>query len=134
MGCKASIVLFYVVSASVIQPDNSRVVGIEGTDHLFINCTATGIPAPIITWRDPNRMELPNADNNRINVLLHIEPLLVTFDGFNFVYRVTCLLEITNTNDSDSGVYTCVADNGVVRVDNSTVEVFVRGECVKLLA
>ncbi|XP_065918563.1 hemicentin-1-like isoform X2 [Dysidea avara] len=118
--------LIIYVSASVIQPDNSRVVGIEGTDHLFINCTATGIPAPIITWRDPNRMELPNADNNRINVLLHIEPLLVTFDGFNFVYRVTCLLEITNTNDSDSGVYTCVADNGVVRVDNSTVEVFVR--------
>ena len=118
---------FCAVPASIVQPDNSRVITNEGTDQFFINCTATGIPDPIIIWRDPNGLELPNADNSRINVLLHMVPQLVTFDGINFVYQVTRLLEITNTNDSDSGVYTCAADNGVVRVDNSTVEVFVRG-------
>ena len=72
-------------------------------------------------------MELPNMDNNRILVQDHMVPQLVTFDGVNFVYQVTRLLEITNTNDSDTGVYTCVADNGVVEVDNDTVTVFVRG-------
>ena len=72
-------------------------------------------------------MELPNLDNNRISLQNHMEPQLFTFDGVNFVYQVTRLLEINNTNDSDTGVYTCVADNGVVEVDMNTVTVFVRG-------
>ena len=103
------------------------VVTNEGTDQFLINCTATGIPAPTITWRDPNGMELPNMSNNRIVLQDHMIPELITIDGFNFVYQVTRLLEITNTNDSDTGVYTCVADNGVMEVDSDTVTVFVRG-------
>ena len=103
------------------------VVTDEETNQFLINCTATGIPAPTITWRDPNGMEVPNMNNNRILVQDHMIPQLVTFDGVNFVYQVTRLLEINSTNDSDTGVYTCVADNGVVEVDNDTVTVFVRG-------
>jgi len=114
------------VPPSIIKPDNSRVVTDEGTNKLIINCTATGIPTPNITWRDPNGLELSN-DNSRINVEPQFGGEIVTFDGINFVYQITGSLLITNTNDSDSGVYTCVADNGVVRVDNNTLEVFVRG-------
>ena len=57
-------------------------------------------------------------------------PQLMSDDGFTFLYHVTRTLVITNTNDSDTGNYTCIADNGVVAVDSNTVEVFVRGEYV----
>ena len=125
-------VVLFTVPASVIQPDNSRVVTDKGTDELLINCTAIGIPSPNITWRGPNGLELPNADYSRVTVLSQMEPQLTTFDGFNFVYQITYLLNITNTNDSDSGVYTCVADNGVVSADSNTVDVFVRGVLIRM--
>jgi len=97
-----------------------------GTERFLINCTATGIPVPNVTWRDPDGMELPNVANTRITLLPEYNQG-VTFDGLNFVHRVTQLLQITNTSDKDSGMYTCVADNSVGQVDSGTVTVFVRG-------
>ena len=120
--------LSLLVPPSVITPSNNRmVVTDEGTDQLLINCTATGIPAPNITWRDPSGAEVAATGNNRILVLDHSEPQMFTEDGVNFVDSITRLLQINNTVDNDSGVYTCVADNGVVDMANNTVTVFVRG-------
>ena len=99
----------------------------EGTERFIVNCTAAGIPAPNITWSDPDGMELPDDDNMRIMVQPLTAPQLMTDDGYTFLYHVTRTLVITNTNDSDTGNYTCVADNGIEIVDNNTVEVFVRG-------
>jgi len=120
--------LSLLVPPSVITPSNNRmVVTDEGTDQLLINCTGTGTPAPNITWRDPSGAEVAATGNNRILVLDHSEPQMFTDDGVNFVYSITRLLQINNTVNSDSGVYTCAADNGVVEVANNTVTVFVRG-------
>ena len=71
-------------------------------------------------------MELPNIDNSWVTVQSQMEPQLTTCDGFSFVCEVTHSLVIANVNDSDSGVYTCVADNGVANADTGIVEVFVR--------
>ena len=129
-----NIVLFkycHLVPPSVMTPsNNSMVVTDEGTDQLLINCTATGIPAPNITWRDPSGVDLPNVNNDRILIQDHSESQMFTDDGVNFVYSITRLLQINNTVDSDSGVYTCVADNGVVEVANNTVTLFVRGKYI----
>ena len=99
----------------------------EETANFLISCTAAGIPPPVITWSDPSGMRLPN---DRIMLDDHTTPLLMADDGFTFLYHVTRNLVITNTNDSDTGNYTCTADNGVVTVDSNTVEVFVRGTYV----
>ena len=72
-------------------------------------------------------MELPNNDNMRITVEPHTEAQLMAEDGLTFLYYVTRTLVITNTVDSDTGNYTCRADNGVVTVDSNTIKVFVRG-------
>ena len=118
---------FLIVPPTVITPNGSRVVTDEGTDRFFINCTATGIPAPNITWSDPKGMELPNDNNMRIMVQLLTTPQLMADDGFTFLYHVTSTLVITNANDIDTGNYTCMANNGVVAVDINAIEVFVRG-------
>ena len=118
---------FFLVPPTVITPNGNKVVTDEGTERFLVNCTAAGIPAPNITWSDPDGMELPNDDNMRIMVQPLTTPLLMTDDGFTFLYHVTSTLVITNTNDIDTGNYTCIADNGIESDDNATVEVFVRG-------
>ena len=119
-----------LVPPIIVTPTGNALEINEGLDQILINCTATGIPAPNITWRDPSGVDLPNASNDRVLIQDHSEPKMFTEDGVNFVYSITRLLQINDTNDSDSGVYTCVADNGAVKVANNTVTVFVRGKCV----
>ena len=101
----------------------------EGTANFPVSCTAAGIPPPNITWSDPNGMILPN---DKITLEGNTTPQLMTDDGFTVLYQVTRNLVITNTNDSDTGNYTCAADNGVVAVDSNTVEVFIRGTYIRI--
>ena len=121
--------MLFLVPPTVITvtPNGSRVVTDEGTANFPVSCTAAGIPPPNITWSDPSGMTLPN---DRITLQDHTTPQLMADDEFTFLYHVTRNLVITNTNDSDTGNYTCTADNGVVAVDSNTVEVFVRGTYV----
>ena len=79
---------FLIVPPTVIAPNGSRVVIDEGTDRFLVNCTAAGIPAPNITWSDPNGMELPNDNNMRIIAQPLTTPQLMADDGFTFLYHV----------------------------------------------
>ena len=127
MGYITKNIYTLLVPPIVIIPNGNRVEINEGSERFLANCTATGIPPPNITWSDPDGIELPNNDNMRIMVEPHTEALLMSEDGLTFLYYVTRTLVITNTVDSDTGKYTCTADNGVVTVDSNTIEVFVRG-------
>ena len=124
--------MLFLVPPTVTTPNGIRVVTDEGTS-LLVNCTATGIPPPNITWQDPSGIELPNDNNNmRIMLLNHTAPQLMAEDGYTFLYHVTRTLMINNVNDTDTGNYTCRADNSVVPVDSDAVEVFVRGMELKI--
>ena len=122
--------MLFLVPPTVITPNGSREVTDEEAERFLVNCTAAGIPPPSITWSDPSGMRLPNDNNMRIILEDHTTPQLMADDGFTFLYHVTRNLVITNTNDSDTGNYTCTAENGVGAVDSNTVEVFVRGTYV----
>ena len=96
----------------------------EGDQKVF-TCSATGIPAPEITWL---REGSPFNEETEPRVMLQSQSVIepnTTAD----LYRVIHTLTLTNTQDGDSGNYTCVADNINIAQQNATFtfELFVRG-------
>ena len=71
---------------------------------ITLNCSATGDPTPQIIWERTNqtggRMLVPGSD---INTLRNGD------------------LPLTNLQQGDTGMYHCVADNGVYRMESSAI-------------
>ena len=91
----------------VIQPESGLLdYTVNETEAVTFECSATGIPPPTITWyRDGvllsgNRVTLSN-------------PTVMSFTRMDdeIVQIVTRTLILENTNDGDSGNYTCNATN-----------------------
>ena len=68
-------------------------------------CSASGIPAPTITWFSLVG-NIPSVLNNLL-IDENYEPL----DGRGIVFLVTSELTLSRSNDSDSGTYSCQAEN-----------------------
>ena len=83
-------------------------------------CTATGIPIPIITWYR-NGSSLSSSSDPRITVGPPTQQLLSSG-----LYQVVQTLTINNTADSDSGNYFCVGNNAV-RSSSANFNLTVRG-------
>ncbi len=84
-----------------------------------INCIASGLPTPDITWTSPGGTELLSDQNN-------IEIVNMGVDR-----TVMSTLRIPNTSPSVSGRYTCSASNGAVipeAVTSATAELTVHGK------
>ena len=96
----------------------------EGNSVIF-ECTATGIPAPEITWlRDG--VELNSTSDPRITFGAASDPMDFSRDDGETVLEVTRNLTLANTVDEDSGSYVCMATN-MVGNDNDTFEVIIQG-------
>ena len=83
---------------------------VNEADTVTIECLATGIPPPTITWLR-NGMELNNMSESRVTVG---DPMEMDFSRPNdgeIVSMVTRTLNLINTTDGDSGMYTCMATN-----------------------
>ena len=96
----------------------------EGQQTVF-TCNATGIPAPEITWfRDGSPFDQNEDERVTLNPPITTEPN-TTAD----LYQVVRNLTLNNTTDSDSGNYTCVADNMNIVQQDATFPfmLFVRG-------
>ena len=97
------------------HPRDQNVTSFEGT--IMLNCTATGFPAPTITWFHNNTMEDNTSyTSGMIN---------------NYTTRSTFILSIPATSDS---MYLCrAAINGYDDVDSSRITVLVQGESLFFL-
>ena len=83
---------------------------VNETDTVTFECTTTGIPPPIITWLR-NGMELNSTTDSRVTIG---DPMDIDFPRDNdgeTVSMVTRTLNLINTTDGDSGMYSCMATN-----------------------
>ncbi len=86
--------------------DRKNVTVVAG-QNTVLACTASGIPAPTITWINPNGTEISHEWQGRFAIL----------QGR--------ILHITPVETSDQGVYTCLAHNALGEMDEAVVNVTV---------
>ena len=94
---------------------------VNETDPVTFECTATGIPAPHIEFIFS---EIAS------RVLFGPPPIPIEVirmaDG-EMVYQVTQTALINTTEDSDSGVYQCIATSDIPGRDSEQIELIVQG-------
>ena len=99
---------------------------VNETDTVTFECSATGIPPPTITWLR-NGMELNNMTGSRVTVGDPMETDSERGDG-ETVSMVNRTLNLINTINGDSGIYTCMATNDAdPNNDTETFEFIVQG-------
>ena len=111
----------------VYPEDGQMNYTVNETDTVTFECSATGIPSPTITWLR-NGMELNDTTDSRVAVS---DPTEMDFSRDNdgeIVSMVTRTLNLINTTDGDSGIYTCMTTNDADRGRNTTdFELIVQG-------
>ncbi len=91
------------------EPDQTSYT-VNETETVTFECSATGIPGPDITW-SRNGVELSGLSGLSVSVNNPIATNINrSSDGEN-VWLVNRTLQLTNTEDADSGTYICNATN-----------------------
>ena len=97
----------------------------------MFNCTADGLPRPLIVWRKNGRLLL-NA--SRLKIMSSKQTNGFRSNIIPEVLQRTSMLEITDLKGNDNGSYSCRADNeahlGVVLTTPFTLQVIERKSLV----
>ncbi len=105
------------------------------TDNVTFTCTAVGIPAPdILFFRGALRLNGTGMEAPNPRVLLEnpTSPV-VNSDSGEDLLQVSRTLVITDTEDGDSGNYSCqTVSDSMLEVDTVTFELLVQGQIVHL--
>ena len=112
---------------TILQPNDGSMFTINETDSYSITCNATGIPAPMtFIWLKDGVVQNYTVNTDRISVseLSTVVPYS-TDDGV--VLSVSQVLTISSAVDEDSGMYTCIASNGVRTNASVTIRLTVQG-------
>ncbi len=102
----------------ILEPVVNTTLIVNQDSPVVFTCSAAGAPAPEISWYR-NGSVLESTNNSRVTLGAPSSPESYSFtvDGedLGMIYRVTCSLTLDDTEDTDSGLYSCVADNGNTR-------------------
>ena len=97
----------------ITAPTPDTVITVNEGMAATFECNATGIPAPNITWRrERDSSEFNDTLDSRITLGIQTTPIPVPI-LIGTVFSVSRQLTLSNTTDSDSGIYFCQASNGV---------------------
>ena len=110
---------------NITFPPDGQLYTVNETYPVTFTCSATGIPPPNITWMR-NGVVLDESVNSRISLSNPSDAEMVQTAHGN-IFSVSCSLTISNTMDSDSGTYTCVASNAAANVTHD-FELVVQGQ------
>ena len=128
--CTLSFIFFFISDAPTITaPLEGTVVAVNEGMLATFECTATGIPGPNITWRrDNDSSEFDDTLDPRVTLGIQTIPEPVS-TSIGTIFTVSRQLNLSNTTDSDSGVYFCQASNGEEDILNvgTPFELFVAG-------
>ena len=94
--------------------ETGTVVSVEVGSNVTFSCEATGVPLPNITFV---------SSSHRIPLVVNVQVIVNSVIG---------ILSLTNLVDSDSGNFTCVANNGVPESTSAFFELIVQGK-IKLI-
>ena len=128
----------YIVEAALLNK-NGIVTTKETGENVTFNCTADGINTPKIIWRR-NRLLLFNTTRLKIisfNTVKGFRPIPGT-------QQITSSLIISDLKVTDSGIYSCTADNEartpvslsspfVLTVSCNAMKIFIHNESYKFL-
>ena len=94
-----------LVNAVILNKTGKFVIKNKGQNVSF-NCTADGIPQPVILWRKNGQVLL---NTSRVTIVSSLES-----NGFHTNYiPITSVITIKDLKGSDNGSYSCRAINAV---------------------
>ena len=94
-----------LVNAVILNNTGTFVTKNKGQNVSF-NCTADGIPQPVIVWRKNGQLLI---NTSRVTIVSSQES-----NSFHTNYIVTTsVITIKDLRRNDNGSYSCLADNGV---------------------
>ena len=98
-------ILFILVNAVILNNTGTFVTKNKGQNVSF-NCTADGIPQPVIVWSKNGQLLL---NTSRVTIVSSQES-----NSFHTSYiPTTSVITIKDLRGIDNGSYSCQADNGV---------------------
>ena len=117
----------------ILSPADGSVFIINETNMFNVTCNVTGIPAPMnFVWlKDGVVQNYTTVPDVSITVSDPSTPVTYSTDGGD-ILSVSQTLTFSSTVDEDSGVYTCLASNGVGDVDIVSVQLIVQGNNLNL--
>lgn len=96
-----------IVKANLLNTTKGSIIKRVGENVAF-NCSADGLPQPVITWKKNGNLLV---NSTRITTVSKQEYISVSYGLFQNVWRVTNVLIIRDIKESDTGNYTCKANN-----------------------
>ena len=118
-----SLLCLFLVAANITESPLSVAVTSPGT--AMFNCTASGLPRPIITWTGPDGIILISGQNNIDMMISYVNK-----------GEIKTILQVTMTSPATSGIYMCNTTNGVripEAITSVTVSLIVYGALHYLL-
>ena len=111
----------HIVPPTITFPPDGHTFYTNELTPAEFQCTATGIPAPEISWYR-NETVLNSSTDARV-----AQSLKKTNALDCSVVEVVHTLTLYHSVDGDSGVFTCQSDNGLGAVSSQDFMLFVRG-------